>query len=328
MKKKRTSFTAFYLVNKLFLLILLSIWIESPAMTKISYSNEKTYAELVNADIWEKIIEQILPITTGDNQFLNEISRHIELSSNAYDKIVNSFIWKELSFFPSQDEIVDIVKNNFWTTNSKSLSPEIFRRNIYKAFKRHIEKLPFHQLKAYLDNPDSQRFERNLTDFLNVNFRQYRELATNNNDVRLTHFDNGNPLEYARLLLMLKNLSKKSMNYVVRGKFKKTIVINCSTFLVCFLLYGLIIDSLMTKNLSNNNNESYIFIYYTLTAIKLLFIAGISGLSDLVFWNLISALFKTFSWTQWRNLSDLTDTLILLESHCDSELALLRRELY
>lgn len=94
----------------------------------------KSLTQLLPKDILS-YIAQFLP---GNNKFLNEISRHIELSPDSYDNTVRAYA-NTLDYFIMPEFINDIIKKDFNTSSESTLSSSVFKEKFREAFTRYTK---------------------------------------------------------------------------------------------------------------------------------------------------------------------------------------------
>jgi hypothetical protein len=102
----------------------------------------------------------------GNNRFLNELARQLELADVYYDKIVQEYSDTHLAYCPIEKDISALLKSNFKTN---TLTNGVYQRKIKEAFARYISSPDFIQLRRFIESKDSKAARKLILNiFLNV----------------------------------------------------------------------------------------------------------------------------------------------------------------
>jgi hypothetical protein len=114
--------------------------------------------EKVPLEIWQHISQYL----SGNDSFLNrDLIRHLSFSKDIYDCIVECYV-KTLPFYPSLEEIHDIIQRNFNTSHDATLAQAILHKNIEDALKRYIALFPYGYLLSFLKKRDMGELHSSL----------------------------------------------------------------------------------------------------------------------------------------------------------------------
>lgn len=97
---------------------------------------------IIEAQLYPEIWSNILEYLPGDNIWINNISRSMELSSSIYNKIIDRYMERTYADCTTDQEIYSLMEANFNTISKKVANKSKYRELIFKAFKRYLELNP------------------------------------------------------------------------------------------------------------------------------------------------------------------------------------------
>lgn len=196
-------------INYLFAILAMYV---IPAISMDIQKPKITVDYTLPAELWEQILDY-----APNDAFLNELSRKIELSPQAYDKIIERYIQRALDFYPLESEIKAIVDKDFQTTHAQSLSPETFQKNIYNAFERFLGNNNFGNYKCLIDSNYNLAFQDKFLEQLEEinNFVNFSEDKLNRKLAKLSKEKISSLLKKIR---SYENFICKTLSYLNKQK--------------------------------------------------------------------------------------------------------------
>lgn len=97
---------------------------------------------IIEAQLYPEIWSHISQYLPGDNIWVNNISRSMELSFTIYYKIIDQYMKKTYADCSNEQDIYSLMEANFTTISTNFINRAKYRALILRAFKRYLDLNP------------------------------------------------------------------------------------------------------------------------------------------------------------------------------------------